>query len=103
MVEGQTCADKTRLNVHQTNFDPVIEFDFKSFRYDGSVTTKENDKELLCESESRSLQRTLQFLYQNKQKQLLTCSLRLDQSEEIQKTEPVNCSCYDEINCEGLF
>ena len=45
MAEGKICADKTRLNVHQTSFGPVIGFDYRSFRYDGSVTTKENDKD----------------------------------------------------------
>ena len=44
MTENQTCADKTRLNVYQNDFDPVIRFNFRTFRYDGSVTAKEYDK-----------------------------------------------------------
>ena len=45
MEEGKICADKTRLDVDQTSFGPVIGFDYRTFRYDGSVTSKENDKE----------------------------------------------------------
>ena len=44
MLEGKTCADKSRLNVRHTSLIPNIGFEFKSFRYDGDIASKEADK-----------------------------------------------------------
>jgi len=75
MKHGQICSDQSRLDVQQTNFDPVIKFDFKTFRYGGTVTSK--------------------------QKQLLTCTLRLEPANEISISQPVDCSCYSKSSCES--
>ena len=101
MEEGKICADKTRLDVDQTSFGPVIGFDYRTFRYDGSVTSKENDKETPNSILKLKFGLRSYFLYQNKQKQLLTCTLRLDQIDKLPKTEPDNCSCYKKTTCEG--
>ena len=42
------------------------------------------------------------FCYQIKQKQLLSCKLRLDPTDKITSFDPDDCSCYTKTVCEGL-